>query len=1052
MRQLTSRDELCDVLQVPFSDEQLDAITAPLSPAVIIAGAGTGKTTVMAARVVWLVGTGQVRPEEVLGLTFTRKAAAELAGRVSTALTDAGVLSGDDTEGAELILTYDSFAARLVAEFGLRIGLDNDPVMLTGASRYRLASRAVTAAPGPFHNISRLGHRSIPERVLELDAQMQSHLVEASDVVEFTRLARARFEAAPLWRGKPMSVITESLAALDERLELLGLVADYQELKRGLGLVEYADQLRRAVHLARMAPAVGAAMRSRFRVVLLDEYQDTSAAQAILLRTLFSGRDADGGRGFPVTAVGDPHQAIYGWRGAAANNILDFPTLFPERDGGPSPRLTLRTNRRSGQRILDVGNDVASDLDAEDGVRLEAPAGTLPGQVRATQFGTQQEELDWLAEEVIQQRTSGTPWPQIAVLVRRNKTLGEVFEVFRDRDIPTEIVGLGGLLHLPEVAPVVATMRVLDDVAANPDVAALLSGPRWRLGLADMEALGRRARELAGRTARGGVPDEVVDHLAHVLADSDPAETVSLLDAVNNPGDDTLSPAGLQRVAEFSAELTELRRHAHEPVVDLVRRVVQRLGLEVELLARPAGDTSQLSRFITAISDYVDVDGDGSLSGLLAWLEAEDDHGVGLEQAVPSDEDSVKLLTMHRAKGLEWHAVFLPALGDGYFPSTDRGGMWPTRAAMLPAPLRGDAQGIPQLGEYSKKGIDQFRAASRSDHRAAEDRLAYVAVTRAKQVLTASTHAWPPGLKNQRKPSIYFTKIEAGGTQGNEGIPEVPDVNPVPTTEVSAQWPLQLDPSVMAERRAAADLVAEGRVLLAADVGPGALEEWVWQSGTAGADDASLMAGWDEDANLLIDQHARRRARRVALPDGLSATALMAMRADPQEFAQQLLRRMPRRPSPAASLGTRFHEWVQHRFDATAAFDELEVHHGQTPPGLERLIDAFERGQFAHRTPRGVEVPFLLRWEDSVLRGRIDAVYDWDVDGWQFLVVDWKTSNQQADPLQLAVYRQAWAEANGVDVSTVGAAFYHVLADRLSIVDAPTTLIRDALAVAEEGQ
>ena len=1050
MRTLGGRDELCEVLGVPFSDEQLDAITAPLSPAVIIAGAGTGKTTVMAARVVWLVGTGQVRPEEVLGLTFTRKAAAELAGRVAAALGDAGVLSGDDTEGAELILTYDSFAARLVAEFGLRIGLDNDPVMLTGASRYRLAARAVAAAPGPFHNISRLGHRSIPERVLELDAQMQSHLVEPDDIVEFTRLARSRFEAAPLWRGKPLAVIKESLAALDERLELLGLVRDYQELKRGLGLVEYADQLRRAVQLARTAPAVGAAMRSRFKVVLLDEYQDTSAAQAILLETLFSGPDPSSGRGFPVTAVGDPHQAIYGWRGAAANNILDFPVLFPQRDGLPSPRLTLRTNRRSGQRILDVGNDVASELDTEDGVSLEAPPGTPSGQVRATQFGTQEEELDWLAEEVIQQRTSGTPWPEIAVLVRRNKTLGEVFEVFRDRDIPTEIVGLGGLLHLPEIAPVVATLRVLDDVAANPDVAALLSGPRWRLGLADMEALGRRARELAGQARDGGATQQVVDELADVLVDSDPAETVSLLDAVNNPGDDTLSPPGLQRLAQFSAELAELRRHAHEPVVDLVRRIIQRLGLEVELLARINGDTSQLARFVTAISDYVDVDGDGSLAGLLAWLEAEDDHGVGLEQAVPSDEDSVKLLTMHRAKGLEWHAVFLPALGEGYFPSVDRGGIWPTRAAMLPSPLRGDAQGIPQLGEYSKKGIDAFKAESRLDHRAAEDRLAYVAVTRAKQVLTASTHAWPPGLKKQREPSIYHEKILAGSTHDGHGVPDVPDVNPVPTTEVTAQWPLQLDPSVMAERRAAAELVAEGRALLAGGAGRGALDDWVWQSGTAGIDDAALLAGWDEDADLLIDQHARRRARRVSLPDGLSATALMAMRADPQEFAQQLLRRMPRRPSPAASLGTRFHEWVQRRFDATAAFEELEVHHGQAPPQLERLIAAFERGQFAHRTPRGVEVPFLLRWEDSVLRGRIDAVYDWDRDGWQYLVVDWKTSNQQADPLQLAVYRQAWAQSQGVDVATVGAAFYHVLADRLSIVDAPTTLIRDALAVAKE--
>ncbi len=1051
MRGLRDRDELCEVLGVPFSEEQLDAITAPLSPAVIIAGAGTGKTTVMAARVVWLVGTGQVRPEEVLGLTFTRKAAGELAGRVSTALEKAGVLSGDDTEGAEVILTYDSFAARLVSEFGLRIGLEADPIMLTGASRYRLAARAVAAAPGPFHSISRLGHASIPERVLELDAQMQSHLVEAADVVDFTRRATTLFESAPLWRGKKFTAVAASLAALEERIELLQLVADYQDLKRGLGLVEYADQLRRAVQLARTAPAVGTAMRARYKVVLLDEYQDTSAAQAILLRTLFSGEDPATGRGFAVTAVGDPHQAIYGWRGAAANNILDFPQLFPLADGSAAPRLTLRTNRRSGQNILDVGNAVAGSLDGGEGVQLVAPKGTPVGVVDAHGFGTQEEELEWLAEEVLQQRSEGRPWPEIAVLVRRNATLAQVFETFRDRGIPTEIVGLGGLLHLPEVAPVVATLRVLNDVAANPDVAALLSGPRWRLGLADLESLGARARELAGTRRREGPQGELSEQLAHVMTESDPSEVASLLDAVNNPGEGTLSTAGTARVAEFGAELMELRRHAHEPVADLLRRVVSRLGLEVELLSREDGDTSQLARFATAVSEYVDVDGDGSLSGLLAWLAAEDDHGVGLEQAVPSDEDSIKLLTIHRAKGLEWHTVFLPALGDGYFPASDRGGVWPTRAASLPSPLRGDAAGIPQLGEYTKKGIDEFRVDSRADHRASEDRLAYVAVTRAKQLLVASMHAWPPGLKNQRKPSVYFTTIErASGRAEGAHLLEVSATNPVPTTDVSAPWPLELDAVRVAERRMAADLVVEAGQLLAEGLSGHSLDEWTWQSGTAGGGDAALLKGWDDDASLLIQQQSRRRARNVALPEGLSATALMAMRRDPAAFAQQLLRRMPRRPSAAATLGTRFHDWVQGRFDATAAFEELEPRHGADPPGLQRLIQAFEKGQFGNRTPRGVEVPFLLRWDGQVLRGRIDAIYDWDGDRFDHLVVDWKTSDQPADPLQLAVYRQAWAQAMGIDASRVGAGFYHVLADRLSLVEAPMSLIWEALAVAEE--
>lgn len=1040
---LETPQDLVEAIGVPFSDEQLAAITAPLSPAVIIAGAGTGKTTVMAARVVWLVGTGQVRPEQVLGLTFTRKAAQELAGRVADALAAAGVLSGDDSEGAEVIQTYDSFAARLVAEFGLRLGLDSDPVMLTGASRFRLAARAVAAAPGPFRSISRLSHLSIPERVLDLDAQLQSHLVDPEQVVELTRRAREGFEQAPLYRGNRMKDVSAALAALDERLELLQLVADYQELKASLGLVEYADQLRRSVELATTVPEVAASLRRRFQVVLLDEYQDTSAAQAILLRALF-------GDGFPVTAVGDPHQAIYGWRGAAANNIIDFPQLFPMPDGQDSPRLTLRTNRRSGQRILDVGNRLAESLTdvataaGADGVRLVAPEGTPPGRVDAAHFDTLVEELDALAERIIAEHEAGTAWPDIAVLVRRNATLAQVYEVLRDRDVPTEIVGLGGLLHLPEVVPVVATLRILDDVSANPAAATLLTSPRWRIGLRDLEVLGRRARELAGERATPRDVAGLAELLADTVTGSDPGEVVSLLDAVADPGEAPLSHEGRARLAQFSAELTDLRRHVAEPVVDLVRRVIGRLGLEVELLARPGGDSSQLSRFLAAVSDYVDVDGDGSLGGFLAYLEAEDRYGVGLEQAVPSDADSVKLLTMHRAKGLEWHTVFVPALADKTFPAQDRGGIWPTKAQSLPAPLRGDASGIPQLGEYTKKGMDAYKAETKAEHRRSEDRLAYVAATRAKQLLVASGHIWTPGLKRPHVLSDYFVAIaEAAGVGTQEQV--VSAENPQPRSEVVAQWPPAQGTAELVARRDAADHVAQAGELLAAGADPEELDAWVWDSGMAEAGSAEQLAGWDSDASLLVDQHRRRRARDVAVPEGLSATALMAMARQPQEFAARLLRPMPRPPSARASLGTRFHDWVQQRFATTAVFEELSAPRGEEPPGFAELVAAFEAGRFAHRQPLGVEVPFLLYWGGHVLRGRIDAVHEWDGDRFDHVVVDWKTSNRAADPLQLAVYRQAWAQARGLDPERVGAAFYHVLQDDLAFANAPSTLIDEAL-------
>ncbi|HRA03916.1 MAG TPA: ATP-dependent helicase, partial [Arachnia sp.] len=552
---LSSPDQLIDALQIPFSPEQLEAITAPLEPAVIIAGAGSGKTTVMAARVVWLVGTGQVRPEEILGLTFTRKAAAELGTRVAAALDRAGVLTGLEGEGAELVMTYDSFAARLVSEFGLRIGIDRDPVMVTGASRFRLATRVVANAPGPFHSISRLSHHSIPERVLALDAEMQSHLVSEEKVLLECERAERRFAEAPLYRGKTVRDVEKALDATAERRELLQLVTAYQELKQRLGVVEFADQLREAVRLVTTVPSVGEELRRRFRVVLLDEYQDTSSAQARLLRELFTGSPFGEAMGFPVTAVGDPYQAIYGWRGAASGNILEFPMQFRRSDGAPAARYTLSVNRRSGQRILDVGNALARDLAAapgESGVQLRAPEGAPSGMVAAATFDTFRDEVDWIAESVVARHETGTAWAELAILVRRNALLAPLFEALRDRDVPVEIVGLGGLLALPEIAPIVATLRVIDDVAANPAVAALLSGPRWQLGLADLELLGERARRLAAAPTHASDMDEA---LVSAVTQADPGETVCLLDAVADPGDLPFTEGARDRLRRFHLEV-----------------------------------------------------------------------------------------------------------------------------------------------------------------------------------------------------------------------------------------------------------------------------------------------------------------------------------------------------------------------------------------------------------------------------------------------------------------------------------------------------------------
>ena len=228
-----------------------------------------------------------------------------------------------------------------------------------------------------------------------------------------------------------------------------------------------------------------------------------------MLRGLFSGSTPSDGLGHPVTAVGDPFQAIYGWRGAAASNIIAFADDFRRVDGRASRRFALTVNRRSGQPILDVANMLSGPLPAQPRrARRRRPGSGCcrrpPGTATRPGAGGDLRQLAGggragSATRWSRRAPTGTAphWADIAVLTRRNADIAALYAELTARDVPVEIVGLGGLLQLPEIADVLATLRLVDDVTANPDLIRLLTGPRWRIGLRDLALLGRRARELA---------------------------------------------------------------------------------------------------------------------------------------------------------------------------------------------------------------------------------------------------------------------------------------------------------------------------------------------------------------------------------------------------------------------------------------------------------------------------------------------------------------------------------------------------------------------------
>jgi DNA helicase-2/ATP-dependent DNA helicase PcrA len=1036
--------DLRDLLGIPLTAQQLAAATAPLAPGLVVAGAGSGKTSVMAARVVWLVGTGQVVADQVLGLTFTNKAAAELSGRLRASLLSAGILpqsaaTDPDTEpGEPVVSTYHAFAGRLVAEHGLRLGVEPRSRLLADATRYQLAARVLRRHRGPIRHLTSPVSMLVGDLV-GLEAELSEHLVDPDALEswdsEWCALVEQACAAYDGQRGdghKGMKghcdTLREMAQVARKRSELTTLVRAYRAAKVDLDAIDFGDQVALAARLAEQVPEVGVAERARSRVVLLDEYQDTSVAQRRMLVGLFGG-------GHPVTAVGDPCQAIYGWRGASVSNLDGFPVHFAQLNGDPAECFDLAVNQRSGGRLLQLANAVTASLRLRHRVvELTAPPAKAElGEVVVALHTTWLQECAWVASQLRKVIDAGTPARECAVLVRARSDFGDLYAALTAADIPVEVVGLGGLLSLPEVADVVAILEVLDDPTANAPLLRLLTGPRWRLGPRDLAVLGRRARDIL--RADSAPASDATDALEQAVAGVDTCDVVALTDALDRPGQAGWSLEALQRVSELHAELRLLRSFRDEPLLDLVHRVVETTGLDVELSASPEAVQTRrresLSAFLDVIAEFADLDGESSLSSFLAFLRAAQAHERGLDAMTPSGSDAVQLLTAHRAKGLEWDVVACPDLTAKVFPATTLRGGWTSNAAALPGPLRGDSIDQPVLRGYDKQGLADHVQQCRDHLEREERRLGYVAFTRARSLLIGSGHWWGATQKKPRGPSAFLEELrshaESGGGQVELWAPKpLQTRNPALAQPAQHLWPAPYDEQPYARRQEAAVAVLSDLSALQAGRGLAADD----LSGLT-RDEREQLERYDREAALLVaeERHARRGVRDVELPVALTASQLLRLQADPAVFARELARPLPRRPVPAARRGTRFHAWVETLFGERPLLDPDEL------PGAEddgfaddaellRLQEAFLATPYATRAPHRIEASFELPIAGRTVRGRIDAVYDLGDGRWE--VVDWKTGAESADPLQLAVYRLAWATLKGVGPAAVDAAFLYV--------------------------
>jgi DNA helicase-2/ATP-dependent DNA helicase PcrA len=1068
--------------------EQVEVVEAPLRPLLVIAGAGSGKTETMAARVVWLVQNELVRPEEVLGLTFTRKAAGELADRIGTRLR--ALRRGRPAAARGLgedrphIATYNAYAGGLVRDNALRIGVDPDAQLLTEAGRWQLAARVVESWAGDLATDA--APSTVVAAVLDLAGALAEHLLTPSEAAtQIERLADLLVEKDPATSGTNRSLprpdVRRTIASLRARAGLMAVVEAFGRRKQDIGVLDFADQVALACRIAREVPDVRAGERARYRVVLLDEYQDTSVAQVALLSALF-------GDGHPVTAVGDPHQAIYGWRGASAGSVEAFPSTFCGADGLPASVATLSTSWRNDHAILKAANTLAGPLRALARHRARVPLpelaarpGASAGRVLACYGQTAAQEAARVAEVVggLRRSVDGPP-ATAAVLCRARAQMPAVAEAFRARGIPVEVVGLGGLLSAPEIADLHAALLAAHDPSRADAAMRLLTG--LRLGVADLAVLHDRARDLA--SPAGG---------AAAARYTEPASIVEAMERPPHPGwigrsGRAMSPEGIARVRELGAVLRAIRAQTHLPLPELISTAERLLGLDIEVLAQVGADPRHarrhLDEFTEVAAGFSDGSGEPTLGAFLAWLEAAAEHERGLDTVeVEVDPCAVQVLTVHAAKGLEWDVVAVVGWSDGTFPSYDGpvreapgSSAWLTSLGALPYPLREDAGDLPELdvmgpSDHTEMAAEwaAFRQRAGEHVLAEERRLAYVAVTRARRALLLTGSWWKEQAKQPRPPSRFLGQLRRAGALEVLGAqswenPEAAE-NPLTAHASAVAWPARPEPGRAAALRRSVAAVDEARrqveagewaFLLGTGAGSGpaptpALEPSQVLSSPgarpqAGRAESARAMAWVRDARLLLAEReeASRPDRDVALPAHLSASSVVRLVADPAAFALERRRPVPLEPTAGARRGTQFHAWVERHFAAATLLgvedllgaDDAVV---EPDPELEALQRTFLASPWAARTPVAVEVSLETPVGGTMVRCRVDAVF---ATSGGVEIIDWKTgapprsgADSHARQVQLALYRLAWARLHDLPLTSVRAAFYHVAQDRLVPAD-----------------
>ncbi|MDR7484147.1 MAG: ATP-dependent DNA helicase [Armatimonadota bacterium] len=665
-----------------LTDAQAAAVTHGEGPLLIVAGAGTGKTLVITRRIAWLIATRRARPAEILALTFTEKAAAEMELRVDQMVPYGYV----DT----WISTFHAFGDRVLREQALEAGLGPDFRVLSRAEQFIFFRDRLFEMP-----LERYRPPGDPTRYIDAILSLISRAKDEDISPETYEAYALRLLA----EAAPQPDLREAAAA---HLELARVYAAYQRLLRATGRVDFGDLIALPLRLFRDRPDILRRYQDRFRYILVDEFQDTNHAQFELVKLLAAPHRN-------ITVVGDDDQSIYKFRGAAISNILGFTTAYPD-----AAQVVLTANFRSPQTVLDAAYrliqhnnpdrlEIRSQLDKR--LVAQKPGGA---PVRHLRFETLSDEADAVAAMIAEHLAGGGRARDCAILVRANQDAEPFMRALNVRAIPWWFSGTRGLYDREEVRLAMAFLRVLADPDDNLSLYYLGTSPLYLIHPTDMA----RALSHAHRRHRS------LEYLFRRLREERSPRDLDELTAEISPE----SRASIARLVEDLDEMRTLMRH-HATGRVLYEYLVTRTGY-IRRLATSGepGDEAKVAN-LARLFDIVARHGDVAVYDRVPEFvrRMEDLIAAGDDPPTPDpdpDFDGVHILTVHKAKGLEFPIVFIVNCVADKFPSRSR-----SEPLELPDDLVRDKEVLP----------------TGDSHLQEERRLFYVGMTRARERLVLTS-------------------------------------------------------------------------------------------------------------------------------------------------------------------------------------------------------------------------------------------------------------------------------------------------------------------------